>query len=87
MVKNKALKDLNLDDRQLDRIEAIINSMTVKERRSPDLINGSRRKRIADGSGTTVNDVNRLLKQFENTRHMLKKFSGGFNKKNINFPF
>jgi signal recognition particle subunit SRP54 len=87
MGKNKALKDVNLDDRQLDRIEAIINSMTVKERRSPDLINGSRKKRIADGSGTTVNDVNRLLKQFENTKNMLKQFSGGFNKKNINLPF
>ena len=87
MGKNKALKDVNLDDRQLDRIEAIINSMTVKERRNPDLINGNRKKRIADGSGTTVNDVNRLLKQFENTRDMLKQFSGGFNKKNINFPF
>jgi len=87
MGKNKALKDVNLDDRQLDRIEAIINSMTVKERRNPDLINGNRKKRIADGSGTTVNDVNMLLKQFENTRDMLKQFSGGFNKKNINFPF
>ena len=87
MGPNKAMKDLNLDDRQLDKIEAIINSMTVKERRSPDIINGSRKKRIADGSGSTVNEVNRLLKQFENTRHMLKQFSGGSKGKNINFPF
>jgi signal recognition particle subunit SRP54 len=87
MGTNKAMKSLNLDDRQLDSIEAIINSMTIEERRSPDIINGSRKKRIADGSGKTVNDVNRLLKQFENTRHMLKQFSGGFNRKNINFPF
>lgn len=87
MGKSKALKDVNLDDRQLDRIEAIINSMTVQERRNPDLINGSRKKRIAGGSGTTVNDVNRLLKQFESTRHLLKQFSGGFNKKGFNFPF
>lgn len=87
MGKSKALKDVDLDDRQLDRIEAIINSMTVQERRNPDLINGSRKKRIAGGSGTTVNDVNRLLKQFESTRHLLKQFSGGFNKKGLNFPF
>ncbi len=87
MGKNKALKDVNLDDRQLDKIEAMINSMTIEERRSPDLIDGSRKKRIAAGSGTTVNDVNRLLKQFEKTRSMLKQFSGGFNKKNIKFPF
>ncbi|MCE5329521.1 signal recognition particle protein [bacterium] len=87
MGKNKALKDINLDDRQLDRIEAIINSMTVEERRNPELINGSRKRRISEGSGTTVSDVNRLLKQFENTRHLLKQFSGGFNKKGFNFPF
>jgi len=87
MGKNKALKDINLDDRQIDKIEAIINSMTIEERRNPDLINGSRKKRIADGSGTTVNDVNRLLKQFENTRQLLKQFTGGFNKKGLKFPF
>lgn len=87
MGKNKVLKNVNLDDKQLDRVEAIINSMTVQERRNPELINGSRKKRISDGSGTTVNDVNRLLKQFESTRHMLKQFSGGFNKRGINFPF
>jgi signal recognition particle subunit SRP54 len=87
MGKNKALKDINLDDRQIDKIEAIINSMTIEERRNPDLINGSRKKRIADGSGTTVNDVNRLLKQFENTRQLLKQFTGGFNKKGFKFPF
>jgi len=87
MGKNKALKDVNLDDGQLDKIEAMINSMTIEERRNPDLIDGSRKKRIAAGSGTTVNDVNRLLKQFEKTRSMLKQFSGGFNKKNIKFPF
>ncbi|MCL6087944.1 MAG: signal recognition particle protein [Actinobacteria bacterium] len=87
MGKSKVLKDINPDDRQLDRIEAIINSMTIAERRNPDLINGSRKKRIAEGSGTTVSDVNTLLKQFENTRHLLKQFSGGFNKKGFNFPF
>ncbi|MCL4384744.1 MAG: signal recognition particle protein [Actinobacteria bacterium] len=87
MGKNKALKDINLDDRQIDKIEAIINSMTIEERRNPELINGSRKKRIADGSGTTVNDVNKLLKQFENTRQLLKQFTGGFNKKGFKFPF
>lgn len=77
MGKNKALKGVNLDDSQLGRLEAIINSMTVQERRKPHLINGSRKKRIAAGSGTEVSDVNRLLKQFDSTRQLLKQFSGG----------
>jgi signal recognition particle subunit SRP54 len=75
------LKQLNqareeLDDRQVDRIEAIINSMTLKERRNHGIINGSRRKRIARGSGTTVEEINRLLKQFVEMRKMLKTMSG-----------
>ena len=73
--KSKILKNINLDDSQLDRVEAIINSMTVDERRKPFIINGSRKKRIASGSGTTVSDVNRLLKQFNKTKQMLKQFS------------
>jgi len=87
MGKNKVLKDINLDDKQIDKIEAIINSMTKQERRYPEIINGSRKKRIADGSGTDVSDVNKLLKQFENTRHLLKQFTGGFNKKGFKLPF
>jgi len=73
--KSKILKNVNLNDSQLDRVEAIINSMTVDERRKPFIINGSRKKRIASGSGTTVSDVNRLLKQFNKTKQMLKQFS------------
>ena len=65
-----------IDDKQLDRIEAIINSMTPKERRNHQLINGSRRKRIAKGSGATVEEVNRLLKQFVQMKKMLKQLGG-----------
>lgn len=72
----KAIKDLDIDDDAFKGIEAIIHSMTPQERKSPDIINGSRRKRIADGSGTKVQDVNQLLKQFEQTRKMMKLLSG-----------
>jgi signal recognition particle subunit SRP54 len=65
-----------VDDRQLARVEAIINSMTAKERRNHALINGSRRKRIAKGSGTKVEEVNRLLKQFVQMKKMLKQLGG-----------
>jgi signal recognition particle subunit SRP54 len=65
-----------VDDKQLGRVEAIINSMTEKERRNHQLINGSRRKRIAKGSGTSVEDVNRLLKQFVQMKKMLKQLGG-----------
>jgi len=65
-----------VDDREVDRIVAIINSMTLKERKNAALINGSRRKRIARGSGTQVQEVNRLLKQFAETRKMIKRFTG-----------
>ena len=68
-----ALKGISFDDKQMKRVEAIIQSMTVEERRNPSIIDGSRRKRIAAGSGTRVQDVNRLLRQFEDTRAMLKK--------------
>jgi len=69
----KQLKGIKVDEKELDKIEAIINSMTVEERRNPELIKGSRRRRIAKGSGTTVQDVNRLLKQFQQTRKMMKQ--------------
>ena len=69
----KALKDVDIDnDKAFKTTEAIILSMTQKEREHPEIINGSRRKRIADGSGTSLPDVNRLLKQFEGTRKMMK---------------
>ena len=74
--KNKIFKKINLDDSYISRIEAIINSMTVEERRKPHIINGSRRKRIARGSGSPVSEVNKLLLQFSKTRQMMKQFSG-----------
>lgn len=73
----KALKDVDIDDDAFKGVEAIIHSMTAQERENPDIINGSRRMRIAKGSGTTVQDVNRLLKQFEESKKMMKMLSGG----------
>ena len=73
----KALKDIDIDDDAFKGVEAIIYSMTAAEREDPALINGSRRKRIAEGSGTTVQDVDRLLKQFEESKKMMKMLSGG----------
>lgn len=73
----KALKDVDIDDDAFKGVEAIIYSMTPKERENPDIINGARRMRIAKGSGTTVQDVNRLLKQFEESKKMMKMLSGG----------
>lgn len=75
------LSNLKVDDRQIARVEAMINSMTVEERRRPDIIDGSRRRRIAAGSGTKVQDVNRLLKQFDQTRVLMKQFMGPKGKK------
>ncbi len=71
-----ALKDAQVDEKQMVRIEAIILSMTKQERMRPEIINGSRRKRIAAGSGTTVEDINKLLKQFEQMKKTMKQFSG-----------
>jgi len=73
----KQMKNMQVDDYELVRIEAIINSMTRQERFQPNIINGSRRKRIARGSGTTVQDVNRLLKNYGQVMKMLKKFNKG----------
>ncbi len=73
----KDLKNAQVDDSQLDRIEAMIFSMTQQERRHPDIIDGSRRRRIAAGSGTSVQDVNSLLKQYREMQKMLKMFSSG----------
>src|SRR5574344_1629790 len=72
----KAIKDVDIDDNAFKSIEAIINSMTPKERSNPDLINQSRRKRIAMGSGTKMDEVNRLMKQFDQTRKMMKMVTG-----------
>lgn len=70
-------KDLSVDERQLDRVEAIIRSMTPIERRKPDVINGSRRRRIAGGSGTSVQEVNQLLSQFQQMQKLMKRFGKG----------
>ena len=71
-----ALKNAQIDEGQMAKTEAIILSMTKQERLHPEVINGSRRKRIANGSGTSVEDVNRLLKQFDQMKKMMKQLSG-----------
>ncbi len=73
---SQKLKEANVDEKEFDRIEAIIRSMTLKERRNPDIINGSRRKRIAQGCGMRVQDVNKLLKNFEESKKMMKRMQG-----------
>lgn len=73
----KALRDVEIDDNAFKSIEAIIHSMTPQERENPTVINGSRRKRIADGSGTTIQDVNKLMKQFEDTKKIMKMVTTG----------
>lgn len=75
----KAIKEMDFDNDAFKEIEAIIYSMTPNERENPSIINGSRRKRVASGSGTTVQEVNRLLKQFEDTRKMMKMMGQGKN--------
>jgi signal recognition particle subunit SRP54 len=72
-----ALKDLQVDEGQLGRAEAIIRSMTREERQNPAIIGGSRRLRIARGSGVTTTDVNSLLKEFEQARKLMKSMLGG----------
>ncbi len=92
---NKQMKDIQgqVDEKEIARLEAIIQSMTPAERRDPSIISGSRKKRIARGSGTRVQEVNRLLKQFEESRKMMKQFADMGSKKGrrgmppIKFPF
>jgi signal recognition particle subunit SRP54 len=80
------LSQAEIDEKRIDRVEAIILSMTKKERKNPDLLNASRRRRIAAGSGTSVQEVNQLIRQFEQTKTMMKRF-GMFSKKgNGRFP-
>lgn len=71
------IKESDIDEKQFTKIEAIIQSMTIKERNNPDILNASRRKRIAAGSGTTVQDINKLMKMFEEMRAMMKQMSSG----------
>lgn len=90
--KMKGLKNVQLDDKQLVHVEAIIKSMTTQEREDPNLMNPSRKRRIATGSGRPVSEVNRLLKQFTEMRKMMKQMSGmqggkkGKRRKGFNFP-
>ena len=91
-MKSGALKDAKIDEKALGRTEAIIKSMTKREREKPDILNASRKRRIAQGSGTTVEEVNKLLKQFEQTRALMKQFSNAknlsrFGKGRMKIPF
>ena len=91
-MKPGALKDAKIDEKALARTEAIIKSMTRLEREKPEILNASRKKRIAAGSGTSVEEVNKLLKQFEQTRKLMKQFSNPkqlsrFGKKKMKIPF
>ena len=74
---SKMIKDQEIDNDAFKGIEAIISSMTPEERDNPSLLNGTRRKRIASGSGTSITEVNRLIKQFDDTRKMMKNLRGG----------
>ncbi|WP_203246200.1 signal recognition particle protein [Sporosarcina beigongshangi] len=74
--KIKGLENAKVDEGQMGRVEAVIQSMTISERNTPEIINANRRKRIAKGSGTTIQDVNRLLKQFEDMKKMMKQMTG-----------
>lgn len=88
--KMKGLKNAQIDEKQLSHVEAIIQSMTKAERQDPGLMNASRKKRIARGSGTTVSEVNRLLKQFDEMKKMMKQMTNmqkGKKGKGMNFPF
>jgi signal recognition particle subunit SRP54 len=75
-LNQKALKGVKVDDKQMKHVEAIILSMTAKERHKPEILNGSRRQRIAKGSGRTVQEVNRLMDQFKQMQKMMKQMRG-----------
>ena len=91
MVPGMGGKDIQIDEKMLMHTEAIILSMTPKERINPDIISSSRKKRIASGSGTTVEEINKLLKQFEQMKKMMKQISSGnfsgFGGKRMKMPF
>ena len=84
---SQKLKEANVDEKEFARVEAIIRSMTPKERQKPEIINGSRRKRIAAGSGMKVQDVNRLLKNFDDSKKLMKKMQGMAKKGGKMLPF
>ena len=89
-LNKKALKNVKIDAREMERSKAVILSMTKAERQSPKIINGSRRKRIAAGAGVRVQDVNRLLKQFDQSQTLMKQLTqmaGGKGGKKKRLPF
>ena len=73
----KEIRDAEIDEKQIDRINAIVTSMTKRERRNPKILDASRRKRIAAGSGNKVEDINRFINQFEQMQKMMKKMTSG----------
>ena len=83
----RQLKDVDLDESEFGRVEAMILSMTAQERMRPEILNGSRRLRIANGSGTKIQDVNALVKQFEEAKKMMQKMMGGAGLLNRLNPF
>ncbi|OGX77947.1 signal recognition particle protein [Exiguobacterium sp. SH31] len=87
--KMKGLKNVQIDEKQLDHVEAIIRSMTKHERTNPEVLNASRRKRIAKGSGRSIQEVNRLIKQFDDMKKLMKQMSGQMKgkKKGLGLPF
>ncbi|WP_214823249.1 signal recognition particle protein [Exiguobacterium sp. s28] len=87
--KMKGLKNVQIDEKQLDHVEAIIRSMTKYERSNPEVLNASRRKRIAKGSGRSIQEVNRLIKQFDDMKKLMKQMSGQMKgkKKGLGLPF
>jgi len=86
-INQAAMKDVKIEDGQIKKVEAIIRSMTNEERDNPNIMNGSRRLRISKGSGTTVTDVNRLLKQFDEMKRMMKQMGSSKAFKNMKLPF
>ena len=90
-VNSKMLKDVNIDEKELDKIEAMILSMTKKERENPDIIDNSRKQRIVKGSGTSITNLNKLLKQFKDSKKMMKKMQdmtkGAKKKGKFGLPF
>jgi signal recognition particle subunit SRP54 len=87
MLPGMSGKDIDVDDNAMKKPEAIIRSMTPKERRDPSILNASRRKRIAAGSGTTVQDVNALIRQFEQAQQMMKQMMGARGKGRMRMRF
>ena len=91
VVNSKMLKEVNIDEKELDKIEAMILSMTPKERENPDILDNSRKQRIVNGSGTNITSLNKLLKQFKDSKKMMKKMQemtkGAKKKGKFNLPF